>query len=352
MTALPDDAEETTPEVLDVVLEGGGVKAIALVGALDVLSEHGFEYARIAGTSAGAIVGAVLAAMVRADEPMSRLDEITRSLDYGALRDRRSGLRWLDSAPGPLELLADAIAVGRHDGAYSGAALRDWLDGVLADLGVRTFGDLRLDDPGGDGQMHDRYRLVVTASDLSRRLFVRFPWDYGDYGLDPDEQGVGAAVHASAATPYLFEPVELRGVHGTSTLVDGGLVANFPIGIFDRLDGKDPRWPTIGIRLQAAVRTDTPVDPVRDPVHLGIALVETAVEGAQTTRALAPYNLARTIGIDTTGVGSFDFDITAEQRDLLIANGRAAARDFLEGGWPISRPAMVPSPVPPGSGDR
>ncbi len=42
----------------DVVLEGGGVKGIALVGALSVLMDAGYTFPRIAGTSAGAIVGA------------------------------------------------------------------------------------------------------------------------------------------------------------------------------------------------------------------------------------------------------------------------------------------------------
>jgi predicted acylesterase/phospholipase RssA len=46
----------------DLVLEGGGVKGIALVGAVAVLEEHGYEFNRIAGTSAGSIVGALLAA--------------------------------------------------------------------------------------------------------------------------------------------------------------------------------------------------------------------------------------------------------------------------------------------------
>lgn len=351
MTVLSDREEDASPRVADVVLEGGGVRAVALVGAIDELCAHGYGFTRIAGTSAGAIVGSVLAAMVHRGEPLSRLDEITRSLDYRALRDRRAPLRWLDRIPGPFEYLADVLAVARREGAYSGERLRDWLDGVLADLGVHTFGDLRLEDPGGEDSARDRYRLVVSVSDVSRRLFVRLPWDYGDYGLDPDEQSVSRAVHASAATPYLFEPVELRGAHGVSTLVDGGLVANFPIGIFDRLDGLQPRWPTIGIRLQAEVATDAPVEPVRDPVHLGVALVETAVEGAQTTRALDPFNLARTIGIDTTGIGSFDFDIMPAQRDQLIAHGREAAKAFLAAhprGVVSVRPAVGPWPEPPG----
>ena len=46
----------------DLILEGGGVKGIALVGSYTALSEAGYDFHRIAGTSAGAIVGALIAA--------------------------------------------------------------------------------------------------------------------------------------------------------------------------------------------------------------------------------------------------------------------------------------------------
>ena len=44
------------------MLEGGGVKGVGLVGAYAQLTEAGYEFHRIAGTSAGAIVGALIAA--------------------------------------------------------------------------------------------------------------------------------------------------------------------------------------------------------------------------------------------------------------------------------------------------
>ena len=50
----------------DLVLEGGGVRGIALVGAISVLQERGYRFHRIAGTSAGAIVAALTAADIPA----------------------------------------------------------------------------------------------------------------------------------------------------------------------------------------------------------------------------------------------------------------------------------------------
>lgn len=317
-------------QTTDLVLEGGGVKGIALAGAVGPIARAGYTFARIAGTSAGAVVGAVLGAMQQRGEPLGRLEDIALTLDYRQFRDHAFPGS-LVPAWGPLGTLGDAIDVVLHDGAYRGDYLRDWVSGVLADLGVHTFGDLRLDDPGGDGAVHHRYRLVVVTSDVSRKRLVHLPWDYGDYGLDPDEQPVADAVRASASVPYLFEPVQLRGRAGTSTLVDGGLLSNYPIAVFDRFDEVPPRWPTIGVRLNA-LGIDEPahVSPVRHPVEMGVALVETSIEACQAEHVLDPCNIARSIYVDTTDVPSFDFSITRAQQEMLLARGRAAADQFLQ----------------------
>lgn len=323
---MPETAPPPSGQVTDLVLEGGGVKGIALVGAVEPLTAAGYRFARIAGTSAGAIVGAVLAAMQRRGEPMSRLEEITRTLDYTRFRDRSFPSRQL----GPLGFLADGFSVLFRDGVFEGRYLADWLAGVLRDLGVERFGDLRNDDPGDDGTIHHRYSLVVTASDLSRRRLAQLPWDYVEYGLDPDDQRVADAVRASASIPYFFEPVLLSGPRGTSTLVDGGLLSNYPIGIFDRMDENPPRWPTIGIRLDALHRGPTgPVRPVHGPVAMGLALVETAIEACQAEHVLEPCNVARTVYVDTGAVGPVDFDVDDRQRDELLNAGRTAATRFL-----------------------
>ena len=70
---------------------------------------------------------------------------------------------------------------------------------------------------------------MVTATDITRGRLLRLPWDYARLGLDPDEQLVADAVRASISIPLFFEPVKL----GDRTLVDGGVLSNFPIEIFD-----------------------------------------------------------------------------------------------------------------------
>ena len=312
----------------DLVLEGGGVKGIGLVGAALRLAEDGYTFPRVAGTSAGAVVGSVLAALQARGESLDRLAEITRTLDYARFRDR--GL--LGRALGPLGFLTDGLSLLLENGVFEGDYLHDWVAGVLADLGVHTFGDLRTDDPGDDGTLHHRYALVVTASDVSRQRFVRLPWDYADYGLEPDEQPVADAVRASASIPFFFEPVPLRGRDGEATLVDGGLLSNYPITIFDRQDERRPRWPTIGVRLSALDDEGArPPRPVPGPVALAVALVETAIEGSQAVQSLDACNVARSVLVDTSGVGPIDFDLGEEDQERLLAMGRRAADDFLAG---------------------
>lgn len=318
---LPDPAP-----VSDLVLEGGGVKGIALVGAVGALVDAGYRFPRIAGTSAGAIVGSVLAALQRRGEPVDRLDDIARTLDYRRFRDRGFPGRYL----GPLGFLADGFSVLFEDGVFEGDYLRDWLGGVLGDLGVETFGDLRIDDSADDGLLHHRYGLVVTASDLSRKRLVQLPWDYSDYGLDPDEQRVADAVRASASIPYFFEPVELKSPRGTSTLVDGGLLSNYPISVFDRHDEHPPRWPTIGIRLNALGTGDAgALKPVQGPVPMGLALIETSIEACQAEHVLDPCNIARSVYVDTGTIDAVDFSLTEEQQERLLAAGAEAAQRFL-----------------------
>lgn len=326
-TTRPTSPPPPGPTTADLVLEGGGVKGIALAGAVAELGAAGYTFPRVAGTSAGAIVGAVLAALQRSGEPFGRVADIARTLDYRKFRDRGfpGGLL------GPLGFLADGVSVLVEGGAYEGDYLHDWVGGVLRDLGVETFADLRTEDPADDGAMHHRYGLVVMVSDLSRHRLAQLPWDYEAYGLDPDAQRVADAVRASASIPYFFEPVELAALGGTATLVDGGLLSNYPIGTFDRLDELPPRWPTIGVRLDAlGISAERPVRPVRGPVSTGVALVATAIEACQAEHVLDPCNIARSVYVDTAGVSAIDFDLDDAEQEQLLQAGAAGARRFLE----------------------
>jgi NTE family protein len=324
---VADDAGPVGPIRADLVLEAGGVRGLGLVGAVAALAAAGYTFPRVAGTSAGALTGAVVAALQRAGEPVDRIEEISRSLDTARIRDRGR----IGRALGPLGIFADVVSLAVDRALYESAYLRSWFGGVLADLGVHTFGDLRLTgEHVGTLEPHQRYALVVTASDVSRRRLVRLPWDYPEYGRDPDDQRVLDAVLASAAIPFFFEPVLLR-VPGRppATLVDGGLISAYPIALFDRTDGAPPRWPTFGVRLSPREPTRVPTRAVRGLVGLAVATAETALIGADARAFSDPCVVSRSIFVDTTGVSPIDFALSRAAADALVADGRSAARAFL-----------------------
>ena len=295
----------------DLVCEGGGVRGIGLVGAVHALAAAGYEFPRVAGSSAGAVVASMVAALQAAGEPLSRLDELAQSIDYSKFADPTLLAR--------IPIVGPALSLVARDGVYQGDYLEKLLIGLLGDLGVRTFGDLRT----GEESQQYAWSLVVTASDLSRRRLVRIPWDLTNYGIDPDEFSVAHAVRASSAVPFAFEPVRVSG----ATWVDGGLLSSFPVQLFDT-EGR-PRWPTFGIRLSARPGKP-PTHQIRGPLSLAFGALETLISDQDAAYIDDPCTVRRTIFVPAESVGTLDFDITAEERDALYDRGLHAAEQFLE----------------------
>ncbi|HVM27111.1 MAG TPA: patatin-like phospholipase family protein [Mycobacteriales bacterium] len=315
-----------TPLRADLVLEGGGVKGIGLVGAVTAVAEAGYAFPRVAGSSAGAVVASLVAALQRAGEPVSRLEDVMRAVDYRRFRDR--------GGVGRVPLLGRGLSLLAHDGLYEGRYLEQFLTGALGELGVRTFGDLRLtatDEAAQGLRPEHAYALVVTVSDLSRRRLARIPWDLPGYGADPDDFPVARAVRASAAIPFFFRPVRQPTPAGTATWVDGGLLSNFPVGLFDRADRLDPRWPTFGVRLTTQPATPPVTFPVQGPLAIGLAAIDTLLTDQGNSYLEDPCTVQRTVFVPTSGVSVVDFGLDRATQDRLFSSGRQAARDFLSG---------------------
>jgi NTE family protein len=317
--------EQSPAPKADLVLEGGGVKGIGLVGAVLTLSRKGYVFPRVAGTSAGAIVASLIAAHQVAGKPLSHLATIMHGLDYRKFQDEGLAER-LAGPPGELaELLL-------HLGIAKGDYLVEWLGNELSDLGVHTFADLAIsedEDPGSSLPPDQRYRLVVHASDLSRGALVRFPWDYPRYGHDPGTARVVDAVRASMSIPFFFRPVTLKTSKGKVTLVDGGLLSNFPITAFDRTDGTPSRWPTWGVKLSARPDSVQVDRPVGNDLELSAGIVQTLLSGWDRYHLDDEQVTQRTVFVDTASVSAIDFNITSAEQQRLERSGRAAAKKFL-----------------------
>jgi NTE family protein len=321
-------ASEPYGDHADLVLEGGGVKGLAHVGALEGLYEGGVRvFPRIAGTSAGAIVAALLAAGM----PITAMKKTMMEMPFREFRSRTGIAR--------VPIAGKAASVAWNRGIYDPGEFRRWMDGQLRELDTITFGDLRITDPTYQVAEDERnYSLVVMAADITNGWLVRLPWDYERlYGLPADEQPVVDAVRASMSIPFYFKPFELTDADSSAhTLVDGGVLSNFAIDVFDRRDGETPRWPTFGVKLLPELPAGrTKIFPLLGRIAWGPIrdlelLVSTMLVGRDQTLLSQPWVRVRTIQLDTSEVGVLDWRVEAGVMERLHHDARDAARRFME----------------------
>lgn len=288
----------------DLVIEGGGVKGIGLVGAYNVIEQKGYKPENVAGTSAGAIVGALIVAGYTAAEMKTKMDQ----LDYNRFKDKGT----LDRFPvfGPL------ISLLAEKGIYEGDFFEQWIRDLLWEKGVRYFGDLIRQNYEEERY---KYRLNLITSDITNERLVVLPQGIARYGIQPERLEVAKAVRMSMSIPIFFEPVIINRTY----FVDGGILSNFPIWLFDSVE--PPAWPTFGIKL---IEPDygQPND-IEGPLDLVKAMISTMME-AHDKMHVENDDIHRTIGVPTGGVRTTEFDISREKSERLYANGVKAAEDF------------------------
>jgi NTE family protein len=314
------------PKYADLVLEGGGVKGVGLGGAYVAFREAGYTAANVAGTSAGAIT----AALIAANYPPEELERVIMELDYRQFEDKG----WEDKLP----LVEKTTSLLLDLGIYEGNRFLEWMGEMLASQGVKTFKDL-IRDPDEENIRY-RYRLSVIASDVTNRQLLILPEDAPKLGIKPDDLEVAYAVRMSMSIPIFFEPV--RHVNPETNeehvIVDGGMLSNYPVWIFDAAQGEPPEWPTFGMLLVEPKHRDhlgKRIEPPKKERGVG-ALIDYLKSMAQTMMAahdrlyVEQADFARTIAIPTLGVGTTEFDVSEERRRKLFESGQKAVHDFLE----------------------
>jgi NTE family protein len=303
----------------DLVFEGGGVKGIGLAGAYRELSDAGYEPGCVAGTSAGAITAALVAAGYTGAE----LEEIVlHQMDFTKFEDGSFLGRF---GPG-----GDAAQFFKYRGMHTGDYFLGWITELLAAKGKTTFGDLK--DTTAQAPART-YKLRVIASDLSARSMLVLPDDAQHLGLDPDELRIAEAVRMSMSIPVFFEPVHVA----DHEIVDGGLLSNFPVWLFDCPPGTPPAFPTFGMLLVApgqaapllpAAQAPGQVPKIGSDIDFLKAIAETMME-AHDRFYVDQANYARTIPIPTLGVQTTEFNISSDRAQALFSSGKDAAGKFL-----------------------
>jgi len=294
---------------VNAVFEGGGVRGVALAGAAAGAMDLGLEFDHTVGTSAGSLVASMLASGYGPDE----------------LEDSICRIQWpelLAPVPGTrIPLIGRHFALLTRKGMYDSARLEEVWGGLLAERGVRSFGDLR---PGS---------LGVVVTDLSHARGLLLPAALDAYGYDADRFPVARALRMSAAVPFVFTPVRLRHRRSgdVSFMADGAMAANYPVGIVDK------SRPVLGFRLVLdPAGHEAEHAKVRGPLTLARAVVKAGIR--------ARYSLPRPPepGVEVISVpvrNDLDFDMSGEQARTVFDRARAASRNRLQRFDPRPSPA-------------
>ncbi len=287
---------------IDGVFSGGGIKGIALIGAVEEIEKRGFQFVRVAGASAGAIIAALIAAKYTSKE----IDQLLGELNLGILLDERQKIL-------PLAVTKWIFLFWRL-GLYKGNELENWLAEVLEKKGLVTFADL------------PPQTLRVIASDLTNGRLLVLPDDLEKYGIDPKTFPIAKAIRMSCSLPYFFEPVKLKCRNETSVVVDGGVLSNFPMWLFDQENVKKTR-PVLGIQLSSQEQ-DRPKNEIRNAIQMFEALFET-MKDAHDSRYISRKHAKNIIFIPLQEGLTTEFSISAEKKSQLKNHGRECARKFL-----------------------
>jgi NTE family protein len=166
---------------IGLALGGGYARGLAHIGVLEVFEREGIPVDIIAGTSIGALVGALYA----------------RKRDAGWLRKQAAQLDWIG-----VTTLVDLSLP--KSGFISGKRITNLLRRFIGDA---DFSDLNI-------------RLACVATDIIKGDEVIF-----------DHGSVLEAVRASISIPIIFRAVKKEGRY----LVDGGLVNQVPVNVARRM---------------------------------------------------------------------------------------------------------------------
>lgn len=293
---------------IDSVFSGGGVKAYAYIGALQSIEQHDIHIERVAGTSAGAIIASLIAADYTVDE----LEEMIKTLQLNELLDPPS---IIDKVP-----LMKWLAIYFRLGIYKGDLLEKWLFHQLALKGINTFNDIK-----------DDY-LKVIVSDLSLGRLIVIPDDLERvYGISPEQFSIATAVRMSAGFPYVFRPKYIYNKQNyKSVIVDGGLLSNFPLWVFNKTNKRIKR-PLLGIQLSESTENQQS-QKIKNALDMMRALVST-MKSAHDSRYVNVTEKNNVIFIPVKHVKTTDFSISEEMKLDLIDLGYKTTNKFLKQ-WP------------------
>lgn len=305
------------------VFEGGGVRAAAHAGAFTAAKRAGVRFGRVAGTSGGSIV----AALVAAGSTPAYLRKHLEELDFESLLDKpsESDIFFESNLPlwvrllrrftcGRVRKVADIATYG---GLYNSERLGDWVEKCLVEL-------VRPKEPQNKRPVFFSELptpLYIVATDLtSGQPKV---WSNETTG----EESVALAVRHSCTIPFFFQPAKA----GSTIFLDGGAISNLPAFVLNKLSGatgeRDVLSRILAFRLVEEVSGNK---PVRDLLDFGKRLSAVVIDSASEIQLQLQPNVYP-IPIKTGAIRSTDFDLVDEaNKRFLYGRGVRDVRAFFK----------------------
>jgi len=177
----------------------------------------------------------------------------------------------------------------------------------------------------------------------NRRLIVYAANRYGTVSFDSDKENfdVAPTVRFSMSIPFYFTTR-----HGGSgyEMYDGGILNNYPVEVFlrDRQDDdeEDEPWDDPVMPEFVALYLYDGDQPKRQP-WLRIVRIATILLNRDEYSRVRRYPEC-TVKIDCSPIGTVDFGLTTEDKELLLNRGRLAALQFvIKEGWDVSGTAAL-----------
>lgn len=298
------------------VFQGGGCKALAFVGAYKEAVERGVFFSGVAGTSAGAVVAALIAAGASPED----FESVISETDFKLFKQfPKSG----GSAPADagwyryfLQCSINkkhraAARFMRHLGMFSSEKIEEWVEAQLRAL-------LDFNEPRAV-QFNDlNIPLHVVATDLRGAKPIIFSTE------TTPTHSVAYAVRCSCTIPIYFQAVD-------SSFVDGGLVSNLPSFVLNgRSSGQFEKllcFSFLPDQVPPKSQSSGNQSLIEDYLK---KLISAAIDGAIHIQSGLQPDL-HVIEIGSLPLGTVDFDkVSRESAQQMVSAGQKAAEHFFD----------------------
>ena len=309
----------------NLVFEGAGIRGVAYTGVLSELQSKGIMPAieKVGGTSAGAIMALTVSLGYTGKE----IEKIIYETNFNDFND------------GKYFFIGGLYRMKNNYGWYQGGNFETWLDTII--LAKTKNPNITFSQLHASGFKD----LYVTGTNLSTQKLMVF-----SRKTFPDMK-IKDAVRISMSIPLYFESIFIDSTgkiynkqnskNSLQVVVDGGIIGNFPIQIFDTIafsNGKPIRVcnsHTLGIRIDSeeqikydnSTRELAPCE-IDDMKSYITAFYNIILENLNRSQ-LTEEDWKRTISVSSAGIGPKVQKLSKEQKDILISSGHSSAVKFL-----------------------